>query len=1275
MAESPRPLWLARDELLATLLDVSSRAPPAAAAEIGALRLEVRVDGVSDPIHWLAHTPPVLPRVYFRDQYNTVCVAGVGVAERVRGDGAPGEAEWRRAFAPLPHLHARMRYYGGMRFDMQAETGAEWRDFGGWLFVLPLLELQLGDDGACYLACHLRWRVGGAAAASDADAFPIAAGFEEAAAAALTLLRGMGTSCEPLPPALQGLPCLLSDEGALSDGEWEAAVGEVLAGIDRGDWSKVVLANRSRLRLGRAVDPVHLLLRLWQSSNASMADQQPAALAAAAAATSISSAASAASTASAPGSGAGASAAGSDVSTDDEGLPLPHRPLPDEPRGACGGVCGGSPSRARGGGGRGGPGGGRQRRSYLLLLQLEGGPAFLGCTPEKLFQIAPSADGGARLSTEAIAGTRRRGDADEEDAALARELLASEKDLREVRAVSDFILSALRADGGADGGGAGGGGGGGGAHREVLCSTPRVLQLRHVQHIAIDVTAELPPPPAGASAADGPLGAHAVRSHLELLHPTPAVCGTPKHEGAAAIRRLEGFDRGFYAGPFGYLGSAGSELCVAIRSALLRGDEALVYAGAGIVRGSKAAAEREEVRSKMRNFVSLLPAAAPLAASPFSSLPNPNALFCSVLLEELLRCGLAHAFICPGSRSSALTAAVAASRCPHTIATDERGAAFMAVGYARATRCCAAVIVTSGTAVANLLPAVVEAATDRVPLLLLTADRPPELRDTGANQTVPQVGLLHPLRWFKDMPPPSAAEASLAPWLADASYALAAATRAPAGPVQLNLMFREPLAPTPAPWPPSLLDEPRVAAWLASNAPFTSYLPQCGGVAVDASLLHLASLLAGARRGLVVAGALHSEPERLAAAAVAARLGWPLLPDINSGLRATAHAAAAAAPLYDLLLASPDVARAAAPDVVLVVGGRLVSKRLQALVERRSVACVMVDSHAERHDPAHCVTHRLAGDVAAILAAIHARLPPTPPADAHPLRRLCDASAALDVALADALDAALEPTAGIGEEEVAPTPPTATQLSPVSSRGGEGAASADADGGSDDGAAALPRLAVAEAWVARQVCAVLCGRSDERRRQGRRDAARCDDLLFCSNSLPIRHLDMFCAAAPTVLSNRGASGIDGILHTAIGAALGGAAGGGSATCLIGDLAALHDLNALALLSNTPRTVVVVVLNNAGGAIFRYLPIAHSAVFSPYFDTPHAHRFEGVCRGFGLSYRVAATAADLRAAYAAALDAGGPAVVEVITDKEDTYALHQSCVALAAEVGTRVFLKG
>ena len=339
----------------------------------------------------------------------------------------------------------------------------------------------------------------------------------------------------------------------------------------------------------------------------------------------------------------------------------------------------------------------------------------------------------------------------------------------------------------------------------------------------------------------------------------------------------------------------------------------------------------------------------------------------------------------------------------------------------------------------------------------------------------------------------------------------------------------------------------------ASNAPFTSYLPQA---AASPSTPRSSTSPRSSRRA--------PRPRRRRRAAPSPSASPPP-PSPRASAGSSRHQLGLApcprrrrrGALYDLL-ASPDVARAA-PDVVLVVGGRLVSKRLQALVERRSVACVMVDSHAERHDPAHCVTHRLAGDVAAILAAIHAaaadatrRRPPAPAAG--------DASAALDAALADALDAALEPTAGIGEEEVAPTPPTATRSRRCRAAAGGGLGGRRRRERRRRGG--LPRLAVAEAWVARQVCAVLCGRSDERRRQGRRDAARCDDLLFCSNSLPIRHLDMFCAAAPTVLSNRGASGIDGILHTALGAALGGAAGGGSATCLIGDLAALHDLNAL-----------------------------------------------------------------------------------------------------------------
>ena len=165
----------------------------------------------------------------------------------------------------------------------------------------------------------------------------------------------------------------------------------------------------------------------------------------------------------------------------------------------------------------------------------------------------------------------------------------------------------------------------------------------------------------------------------------------------------------------------------------------------------------------MKNFVSLFPCAGHLlpsapASSPFLELPNLNAVCSSLLIEELLRCGLAHVVLCPGSRCAPLTVAVAQSGCPYTLANDERGAAFVALGYARASGRCAAVIVSSGTAVANLLPAAVEATQDNVPLLLLTADRPPEARDTAANQTIDQVHLLTgaPLRWFKDVPCPSA---------------------------------------------------------------------------------------------------------------------------------------------------------------------------------------------------------------------------------------------------------------------------------------------------------------------------------------------------------------------------------------------------------------------------------------------------------------------------------------------------------------------------------------
>merc|ERR1740130_2622189 len=452
---------------------------------------------------------------------------------------------------------------------------------------------------------------------------------------------------------------------------------------------------------------------------------------------------------------------------------------------------------------------------------------------------------------------------------------------------------------------------------------------------------------------------------LPLLHPTPAVCGTPREAARATLARLEPFDRGYYAGPLGHISSEGCEFCVGIRSALVHGDTVSLYAGAGLVEGSVARHELDETQAKMKDFTALFPPA-PHPAPPVSAPAPPpssalklvlqpsfeaharaaenlNVLWAAVLIEELRRGGLAHVVLCPGSRCAPITVAVARSGLPHSLATDERGAAFLALGLARATGRACAVVVSSGTAVANLLPAVVEAAADHVPLLLLSADRPPELRDTGANQTVQQVGMLAPLRWFKDMPCPEAA-APLEPLLSDASYALARACGAPRGPVHLNIMLREPLAPTAAPWADAPLRAPRVAKWLVSGAPFTAYVPPCARP--------------------------HASPDA------------PLLQLAHRPLATAAHLT---------------------PDVVVHVGARLVSKRLASYLESSSVTTyLMVEEHGDRADPSHCVTHRLHGDVAALLAALAAGLGPAaaaPPMPPNPLLRLCAASRALERAL------------------------------------------------------------------------------------------------------------------------------------------------------------------------------------------------------------------------------------------------------------------------------------
>ncbi|HQL24268.1 MAG TPA: 2-succinyl-5-enolpyruvyl-6-hydroxy-3-cyclohexene-1-carboxylic-acid synthase, partial [candidate division Zixibacteria bacterium] len=344
-----------------------------------------------------------------------------------------------------------------------------------------------------------------------------------------------------------------------------------------------------------------------------------------------------------------------------------------------------------------------------------------------------------------------------------------------------------------------------------------------------------------------------------------------------------------------------------------------------------------------------------------SRFPNLNSLWAEAAVEELVRCGVRLFCLCPGSRSTPLTAAAARHEAARKIVHfDERGAAFCALGYARATEKPAAVVVTSGTAAANLYPAVIEAAMDGVPLLVLTADRPPELRASGANQTIDQTKLYadYP-RWFFDLPCPSR-ETPPEFVLTTIDQAVYRAQHGPAGPVHLNWMFREPLAPVGA--EEDFGDYLRsVGCWRTGESPWTIYrspVKVCEPARMEAAT----GLLNRARRGVIVVGRLRREAERVAIAKVAEALGWPVIADIGSGLRlgAAGHVIAPA----EYMLAAESFADALAPDTVLHFGPIVTSKRVAQWLKRSQPAAYIHAAAApERHDPHHQVTHRFEADI------------------------------------------------------------------------------------------------------------------------------------------------------------------------------------------------------------------------------------------------------------------------------------------------------------------------
>lgn len=573
---------------------------------------------------------------------------------------------------------------------------------------------------------------------------------------------------------------------------------------------------------------------------------------------------------------------------------------------------------------------------------------------------------------------------------------------------------------------------------------------------------------------------------------------------------------------------------------------------------------------------------------PFAGAESPAAHAAATLLGALVRHGVADLVLSPGSRSQALAlAAVHLERrgiLRLHVRIDERVAAFTALGMGRESEMPAAVVCTSGTAVANLLPAVLEAHHAGVPLLLLTADRPPEVRGVGANQTTRQPGIFAGfVRWAADLPVPErcddagtdAATAVLRRVAADAVRAAVGGPGRAAGPVHLNLPYREPLSGRMPAWfeadPPPAADPG--AADVAAGAGEAGALYQGGGGVgdIDGIADLRVRVLEPGPRTVVVAGA-DAGPDAEAAAHAG---GWPLVAEIVSGARFGRNVV----PAYRAVLRDPQLGGRV--ERVVVFGHPTLSREVSTLLSRPEVEVIARGGAGE---PLQLNGTTLAAERIEVAAGSD------PAWLAAWLRAGRAASVDLD-----------------------PPAPDAAGLS------------------SADPHTRLPALAEELAVLRRPVDRAMLVDAVWRATWPH------DRLVFGSSRLVRVADDVLAGKRVTVHANRGLAGIDGTVATAIGVALASQADGhaGVTRLLLGDLALLHDVGALLVGAGErmPR-LQVIVGNDGGGTIFDGLEVGRSAASADLdrvMYTPHSVALASLAAAYGWACTRATTRAELDAA--------------------------------------------
>ncbi len=387
---------------------------------------------------------------------------------------------------------------------------------------------------------------------------------------------------------------------------------------------------------------------------------------------------------------------------------------------------------------------------------------------------------------------------------------------------------------------------------------------------------------------------------------------------------------------------------------------------------------------------------------------NHNTALASAFVEELARCGLRHAVLSPGSRSTPLALALwRQTEIETTVIVDERSAAFFALGAAQASGTPVAILCTSGTAAANFHPAICEADHAAVPLIVLTADRPPELRGIGAGQAIDQLKLFgDSVRWFCEVGTHDADDDGLLHHRATACRAFATARGEPRpGPVHLNLAFREPLAPLPEEGTVTATDPLALAG--RGERPLTAVTP----IDMEPSqflLDEVAGHIAEADIGVIVAGRQLDPELREPLADLARVAGFPILAEPTSQLRCGPHDRSHVVTAYDLLLRDERFRETASPDLVLRFGEMPTSKPLRSWLAESGADQIVVDPLGDWNEPTRRAAALLRADPTELAAGWAARLGEARPAPAMWMEAERVAREAIDGELAE-MDAPTEP--------------------------------------------------------------------------------------------------------------------------------------------------------------------------------------------------------------------------------------------------------------------------